>query len=264
MDKKLADMLWTARWGIKNKKMRTAKEAIDDALVHIGAEKKKTSRAQEPDRPSNPMPVDFMKGIEEPEFVVVKGVRFKDRGNYRTKTGMFEGLTLHYAVSGNEPRNARGVVRWLAKQGYAAPAMDKNGVIYIPEGYDIFRDWGYHAGKSKRKGKSGVSKYDLGLEVCCWGRNSKVGPYRTSKGEANIIAGKYQKFTAKQEKAIVNLIMWLKSQNPEFNLDNVYGHDELRTNVGRKGDKQDPGASLSMTMPKYRTYIKKQWAKLNK
>lgn len=253
MDKKLADILWTARWGIKNNKPDLAYDEVTKALVYIGAEQ--GAPEVEPDRPNNPMPEGYLKGIVEPEFIVVKGVRFKDRGAYKTSSGRFEGLVVHYTVSGRTASSARAVVSWLAQQGYGCMVMDEDGKIYIPEGFDVFRSWGYHAGVSKWKGRSSVSDAYAGMEICCWGKGSKVGPFRETKGESNMIAGKYQTYTEAQEKALTNFILWARSKNPEFDLQKVAGHDELRAEAGKKGDKQDPGASLSMTMPAYRAFL---------
>lgn len=253
MDKKLADLLWTARWGLNNKKPDVALTNVTAALVYIGAEK--AVEAPEPDRPNAPMPPNYLKGIREPKFVTVKGVKFPDRGAYKTAGGRFEGLVVHYTVSGRTASSARAVVSWLASQGYGCMVMDEDGIIYIPEGFDIFRDWGYHAGVSKWGSRSSVSSYFAGMEICCWGKNSKVGPFRETKGEANMIPGKYQTYTQAQEDELTNFILWARTKNPEFKLENVVGHDELRTAAGKKGDKQDPGASLSVTMPAYRAQL---------
>ncbi len=256
MDKKLADLLWTARWAIKNNKPDAAYNEITNALVHIGAEK--AAEEIEPDRPDNPMPEDYLSGIEEPEFVIVKGVKFKERGFYKTPSGKFSGLVVHYTVSGRKASNARNVVSWIASQGWGCMVMDEDGKIYIPEGFDIFSDWNYHAGVSKWGALSNVSNHFAGMEICCWGMNAKEGPYRESKGEANIVAGRYQTYTDAQEKALTNFILWARTKNPEFKLENVVGHDELRAAAGKKGDKQDPGASLSMTMPSYRSLLEQK------
>jgi len=193
--------------------------------------------------------------VETPEFVVVKGVRYVDRGAYKTPSGNFSGLVVHYTVSGRTANTARAVIDWLASQGYGCMAMDEDGKIYIPEGFDVFKSWGYHAGVSKWQGHSSVSDIFAGMEICCWGLNSKVGPYRESKGEANIIPGKYQMYTEAQEKSLINFILWARTKNLEFKLENVVGHDELRAEAGRRGDKQDPGNSLSMTMPMFRSFL---------
>lgn len=254
MDKALAEMLWTARWATKAGKPDVAYDEITNALVHIGAEK---PTGEEPDRPSNPVPENHLKGIVEPEFITVKGVRFKDRGAYKTPSGKFSGLVVHYTVSGRKASSARAVLDWLAKQGLGCMVMDEDGKIYIPEGFDVLRSWNHHAGVSKWGNLTSVSSHFAGMEICCWGKGSKEGPFRESKGEANIIAGKYQAYTEGQEKSLLNFILWARTKNPEFKIENVVGHDELRTAAGKHGDKQDPGASLSMTMPAFREHVKK-------
>lgn len=265
MDKKLAEKLWTARWAINAGKKKESIEAVTAALVHIGAEPVSSLPAdKEPDRPSSPPPAP-LKGITEPEFVIVKGVKFPDRGPYQTPSKTFEGLTIHYTVSGRTAASARAVVGWLASQGYGCMVMDEDGKIYIPEGFDVIREWGHHAGVSKWGNRSSVSKYFAGMEICCWGLNSKTGPYREAKkGDGYVVPGKYQTYTAAQEKALTNFILWARSINPAFRLENVVGHDELRVEAGKRGDKQDPGASLSMTMPAYREHLAKLEKNLKK
>lgn len=203
-------------------------------------------------------PTQGLGKFTEPEFVTVKGVKFVDRGDYKTPSGKFSGLVVHYTVSGRTESSAKGVIGWLRDQGYGCMVMDENGKIYIPEGFDVFKSWGYHAGVSKWAGRSSVSDVFAGMEICNWGLNSKVGPYREVKNsQGYVVSGKYQAYTEAQEKALTNFILWAKSKNPEFKLDNVVGHDELRREAGKPGDKADPGGSLSMTMPKYREYLKK-------
>lgn len=200
-------------------------------------------------------PNDIISSIMEPIFKTVKGVKYKDRGNYKTQSGMFSGLVVHYTVSGNAPT---GVVNWLAGQGYGCMVMDYDGVIYIPEGFDVLKSWGYHAGVSKWNGRSSVSDIFCGLEICNWGLNSKVGPFRTVTTEQGyVVAGTYQQYTEAQEKSLINFCLWAKKHNPEFSFDNVVGHDELRREAGKLGHKQDPGGSLSMTMPMLRELLKK-------
>lgn len=197
--------------------------------------------------------------VDTPIFKVVKGVKYKDRGNYNTPSGMFSGLTVHYTVSGNAPT---GVVNWLAEQGYGCMVMDYDGVIYIPEDFDVFKSYGYHSGVSKWNGRSSVSDIFAGMEICCWGRNppasvpeNEIRTVTTEQGY--VVAGRYQKYTEAQEKSLINFCLWAKKNNPEFIFDNVVGHDEIRREAGKLGDKQDPSGSLSMTMPQLRSLLKK-------
>lgn len=204
-------------------------------------------------------PVDL--GIESfvvtvPKFVRLP-IKFKDRGNYKTPTGKFKGLVVHYTVSGNSEKSAKGVVEWLAGQGYGCMVMDLNGAIYIPEDFDVMTDYGYHAGVSKWGNDTSVSDVFAGMEICCWGLNSKVGPFRTVTTEQGyVVAGTYQMYTEAQEKSLINFCLWAKKHNPQFSFDNVVGHDELRREAGKLGDKQDPSGSLSMTMPQLRSLLK--------
>ena len=193
--------------------------------------------------------------FKEPDFVKLAGVKFKPRGQSKTPSGMFSGLTVHYTVSGRKAINARSVLKYLADQNFGCMVMDEDGKIYIPENFNVLKDWNYHAGVSKWNGVESVSNIFAGMEICCWGKDSKEGPFRTSQGQENIYPGIYQQYTEAQELALVNFILWAKANNPEFKLENVVGHDELRAAAGKTGAKTDPGASLSMTMPQLRERV---------
>jgi hypothetical protein len=254
--------LYTARWTANKIKSISTDEKVDrlaDDLIQMISDLlaepvPDEAKPQQPDRP-NIEPTD-------PVFKVVKGKKFTSRGKYSTKSGMFSGLTIHYTVSGNAPT---GVVGWLADQGYGCMVMDYDGVIWIPEGFDVLQHWGHHSGVSKWNGRSSVSDVFAGMEICCWGLSSKVGPFRTvTTKEGYVVAGKYQAYTEAQEKSLINFCMWAKKHNPEFSLDNVVGHDELRKEAGKLGDKQDPGGSLSMPMTKFRELLKKEYVQLTK
>jgi len=253
MDKELRDQLFSARWAVANDKKEYAYEKITEALLRIGALNQMVDEFEELPEEIPPEAVE----IEEPEFVEVSGVKFKDRGAYRTPSGKFKGLVVHYTVSNRTAKSAVAVLRYLANHKYrmGCMVMDEDGKIYIPKGWDPLTEWGGHAGKSSWKGDSGLSDEYAGMEICCWGKGSKVGPFRSNEGEENIIKGKYQQFTDKQEKALTNFILWARQVNNEFQLDLVVGHDEARADIGLKGDKSDPGASLSLTMPKYRQFL---------
>lgn len=195
--------------------------------------------------------------IKEPTFVVVKEVKFKPRGPYKTASGNFSGLVVHYTVSGRTEASAKANLHWLAKTNIGCMVMDGDGKIYIPEEFNIFNQWAPHAGVSKWGGYEQVSNRFAGMEICCWGTevDRATGLIRESVANENIIAGKYQAYTDAQEESLINFILWALKKNPEFKIENVVGHDELRAAAGRKGDKTDPGASLSMTMPTFRALL---------
>lgn len=204
----------------------------------------------EPDRPTQKYPT--------PNFVVVPGVRFNKQGRFRTRSGKAKGVLVHYTVSGREARNAEGVLRYLAKRGLGCPVMDAYGTIYIPEGFDPLTDVAWHAGKSHYGGLSGMSRYLVGMEICNWGRltpesKKRVSKMRRSPGKHNIVAGEYEPFTKEQEEALTGFILWVSKMSPDFDVNFVVGHDEVSP-----GRKTDPGASLSMSMPEYREYLKRR------
>ena len=131
--------------------------------------------------------------------------------------------------------------------------------------------WGNHAGHTwhPRLG-TGLSNKLVGIEMCGPGMVTKQGGvYKTWFGETCTEAevrfsekvenvtrvGHYVKFTEAQEKALFDLIMWMRNTNPAvFKLENVFGHDEIAVQAGTQtlGRKQDPGAGLSAYMPEFR------------
>ena len=226
----------------------------------------------EPERPEKTPGEDTMIQIEEekkpvfspnpPQFNYVSGVSFKKRGSFKTRSGMPKGVLIHYTVSNRKASSAQAVMKSLARRGLGCPVMDENGVIHIPKGFDPLKDVGYHAGKSAYAGKSGMSLYMVGLEVCCWGRlSSETRKYvkadeirRASSKIANIAKGDYQMFTQKQERAILDFIAYVKAMSPDWGgVEWVRGHDEVAVPLGRK---TDPGYSLSKPMPQYREMLK--------
>jgi len=151
------------------------------------------------------------------------------------------------------------------ENGYTYFVIDKDGNI----GQNFSLDsWGSHAGQSTWPGLGDRVSDDLvGIEIQCAGMLEKSGSvYKTWYGEtvpasdvrtvaaqtANQEAGAYQKYTAAQEDALIRLLTWLRENNPDvFSYDYVLGHDEVSPRR-----KNDPGGSLSMTMPALRKKLK--------
>lgn len=140
----------------------------------------------------------------------------------------------------------------------------------VVQGFPLNK-WGWHAGKSSHPSLPGsVSDELIGIEICNAGLLEKRGSKYYSwygleipedqvrhvkKNTENQRAGYYHKYTQAQEDALINLLLWLKRNNPKvFDLSLVLGHDEVST-----GRKQDPGGSLSMTMPNFRKHLVKLW-----
>jgi len=180
----------------------------------------------------------------------------------------------------------------VSKGAYCYFVIDRDGNVH--QNFPLDR-WGYHAGESAWKGLSGtVSNELVGIEIQNAGKlrdywkdgrdkkhtcpEGKLAAWftRPDKGDAyfdkeedarygsdddNIQRGWYHKYSVEQERALEELLLWLKSNNPKvFDLDLVLGHDEVAgpKGIGRKR-KSDPGASLSMTMTEFRKYLKKMY-----
>jgi N-acetyl-anhydromuramyl-L-alanine amidase AmpD len=237
-------------------------------LIELLTQYMATKPGQEPERPTvtptvvvagkpTTTPIIDKPGlhITEPIVQVIKGVHYKTHGHFATKSGKARGLVVHYTVSGRSQASAKGVVQYLASQGLGCPVMDENGIIYVPENFNWLTDVVYHAGVSSWKGVSGISAYNIGMEMCNWGTDAeKHGAKdlrKVSSKHDNQKIGTYQMYTAAQEKSLINVCLWLKKQCPEFDFDWVVGHDEIAPTR-----KEDPGGSLSMSMPALRQLLK--------
>lgn len=195
--------------------------------------------------------------------IVELDIKWQSKGRFATSDGKPVGSVLHYTVSGNTASSAKAVANYFANTpkslGYqlACPIMDKDGVIYIPKGWNILGDRNNHAGSSNWNGYSGLSATHTGLEVCSYGKldsssRSKVGAHeiRSSKAVANIKAGDYHAYTQDQEDMIINWYIYHLKNCKNFKIANICGHDECAPSR-----KSDPGGSLSMTMPELRKML---------
>lgn len=140
--------------------------------------------------------------------------------------------------------------------------------------------WGSHAGESFWPSLGAfVSRHLVGIEVVCagmvtahpdgrfttwWGSGinfNDVNLIYDASTDSNRSAndnrapGFYARFTARQESALTDLLIWLKQNNPDvFDLGLVLGHDEVSP-----GRKMDPGGSLSMSMPEFRGHLDREY-----
>ncbi len=179
--------------------------------------------------------------------------------------GYPQGAVVHFTAG--RRNGLASALNYQVEQGHLYFVIDEDGNI----GQNFSLDsWGYHAGTSSYPSLSGSVSNDLvGIEVQCSGKLTKQGSnyrtwYRTTVSESEVRAipnkkdnqerGYYEKYTEAQEIALTALILWLHKNNPRvFSLDLVVGHDEVSP-----GRKNDPGGSLSMTMPEYRDYLRVQ------
>jgi hypothetical protein len=210
-----------------------------------------------PERP-NPDAIGLGR-LRYPAAIHNVGGLMKTIGRYAN--GYPQGAIVHF-TSGS---SAESSLSWGIESGYCFFLIAKDGTVY--QNFDLDK-WGYHAGSSSWPGLSGsVSDELVGIEIDCAGGLEKVGGgkfkswfgrmydeacVRYSSGKDNVKPGYYEMYTPEQETALIALLRWLKSNKPDvFDFDFVLGHDEVAPSR-----KDDPGASLSMTMPKFREHLK--------
>lgn len=191
--------------------------------------------------------------------LAVKGTGMKMQGEYRK--GYPEGAVVHFTAGRcDTEQEAKDSLSWGIGEGYMFFVIGPTGVVY--QNFPLSH-WGHHAGSSSHPDLgSSVSKYLVGIEVACAGRVDDNGKawfnkyypserLRTVKASGNRQAGTYVKYTEAQEKALRDLLVWLHKNNPSvFKIDLILGHDEVSP-----GRKNDPGGSLSVTMPELRNEI---------
>jgi len=202
---------------------------------------------------------------EVPEIIDVD-VDMKTQGKYLTKSGNARGLVVHYTAGRmeNGDKDAINTVKSMAKRGLGCLVMSSTGKIFKSKDQGL-NEVAWHAGKSSWKGKTGISRYCMGMEICCPGKLDENGKawfgtvYNNSrdvKAEANRKAGKYAKFSPEQEKSLIDFCLWQLDVNPEFDIDWICGHDEIAP-----ARKSDPGGSLNWAMPAFRWIIKDKFSK---
>jgi len=230
-------------------------------------------REKELIEPSRETATEVKKPYEVPQIVEVE-VEAKTHGKYLTESGKAQGLVVHFTAGRYEKgaKSAKNTLQYLAKKGLCCLVMDVNGVVYKAKSQDL-DEIGWHAGESEFKDKKGMSRYLLGMEICNAGKliekEGKFFPWWSFSEEkllpdqepihsvnridfqsSNQKPGVYHKFTWAQEQSLINFILWQLDVNPEFKISHVVGHDEIAP-----GRKNDPGGSLSMTMPEFRNMI---------
>jgi hypothetical protein len=190
----------------------------------------------------------------------------RTRGSY--PKGGPEGALVHW-TAGRPEQTLDAAMAYQAKRGFTYFCIDADG--NVGQNFPLNRH-GYHGGKSYwPKFGNYVSNRIVGIEVLNPGVVDKSNApwfdddlhYDESlirvvtKKVDNMAAGRYYKYTEAQEKSLVRLLLWLDRNFAEFDLDYVLGHDEVSP-----GRKVDPGGSLSMSMPRFREFLKKKKAQL--
>lgn len=196
------------------------------------------------------------------------GPKMRTHGNF--KNNYPEYVVIHFTAgrSLKGDKDSINCINYGIEQGYAYFCLSRIGTLYQTHSLG---EYGWHAGKSEFRGLKGMSQRSIGIEINCAGRVTKNnGYYKTwfgeylpeaeirelKKAQDNSPAGFYHRYTIEQEKTLLDFLMWLKWNNTDFDFDNVVGHNEIAIPAGRK---DDPGGSLSMSMPEYREFLKSHY-----
>lgn len=220
----------------------------------------------EPVIPSEPVVSEKL--LWYPKAVIPKR-KMSGAGTYQH--GYPQGAIVHFtAGQDRKEQDALDSYEWGCDQGYVFFVIGPTGIVY--QGFPL-NVRGSHAGTSAWPGLGdSVSKYLVGIEVACAGEldgNGKswfgvtypeIETRRVSEQALNGEGptGQYKRFTIEQEKALIDLLVWLKKNNPDvFNIDYVLSHSEVS---GKKTlgywRKSDISGSLSITMKKLRELLK--------
>lgn len=178
------------------------------------------------------------------------------------------GAVVHFTAGRDKTeQDMINSMTWGVSQKFAFFGIGPTGVVY--QAHPLNR-WGSHAGSSfwNYLGKN-VSTKLVGIEIACAGELTNGRSWfnvsypesetRTVKeSEHGCKSGQYKRFTEAQEKALFELLLWLKNNCPEvFSLDYVLGHHEVSGRIGLGHyRKTDPGGSLSISMDELRARLK--------
>jgi N-acetyl-anhydromuramyl-L-alanine amidase AmpD len=185
--------------------------------------------------------------------------------------GYPQGAVVHFTAGhdSSESKALDTVIHGI-NSGYVYLVISPSGKVY--QSFPLNRG-GSHAGVSNWPGIGpGVSRKLIGIEVVCAGKlddKTKKSWFGVSyseseinyvtEGEFKCPTGYYKKFTKAQEESLIDLLVWLKKNNPDvFDPDWILGHHEVS---GKEGigswRKSDPGGSLSMPMHELREIVKR-------
>ena len=219
---------------------------------------KRTLREPQREKLSVKLPKDYRR----PRILDVD-IEVKTHGKYKTKSGKPRGAVVHF-TSGNygEPQDALNTLSSMVDRGLGALVLDRDGTFYRAKNHDQNKVT-YHAGISRWKDVESLSFYCVGIEVVSAGKLDKDGrswfgttipieDRRYVPQRDNIEAGVYHTFTAAQELSLRNFMLWQRLLNQDFMFSWVVGHDEIARPKGRRND---PGGSLSSSMPEFRAHL---------
>lgn len=260
--------LYTLRWHVRRLTGHEAdKTAALGLLARLLGEQPKPEPAEaDPGvHPKFAFSSDTLGGKLRCPFATQHKREARARGRY--PQGYPEGAVVHF-TAGRESQTVADALNFQASKGHMYFVIDAEG--RIGQNFDL-NEHGYHAGESYWEGLGRyVSNRVVGIEVLCPGQLDgsrrpwfSREPYpeevcRYVEAKDNRVAGWFYAYTKQQEQALEQLLCWLHLNNPDiFRLDYVLGHDEVAGPAGLGWQrKTDPGGSLSVTMPQFRSKLK--------
>jgi hypothetical protein len=256
------EKLYTARW--YNREMQKHNPADDiKSLLNKQFEVLSDLIGDEPpivvEEPDRPNQGELGKKLLWYPLAEITAEKMPTRGTYLNKYPV--GAVVHFTAgrSLKGDSDAINTIRGGIRNGYCYFCISRDGSVF--QSFPLDR-WGYHCGTSSwpELGSSLSSKL-VGIEICNAGRlrEGNVSWFGEKYPDSEVrtvgkefqVAGTYHKYTEAQEKSLIDLLVWLKLNNPEvFQVKNILGHDEISP-----GRKNDPAGALSMPMPELRKLI---------
>lgn len=259
------EKLYTARWFNEEiqeistqEKVKQHAQSQHKILSELIGGGEPTLPQEEPERPH---PSEVGQKLLWCPLATITQEKMPTRGQYAKKYP--KGAVVHFTAgrSLKGDSDALNTLRGGIQNGYCYFVISNDGTIF--QSFPLDR-WGYHCGKSAWPSLgSSLSNQLVGIEVCCAGKLNSSGvswfgeTYPKEKTRLigtkwqNQEAGLYHAYTPEQEKALIELLVWLKLNNPDvFEIDYILGHDEISP-----GRKNDPGGSLSVPMSEFRKII---------
>jgi N-acetyl-anhydromuramyl-L-alanine amidase AmpD len=241
---------------------------LDELLSNLFGQKK-----EEPQENSRINPEEVNQKLNYIPFAIQHSNQMPTKGEYEDSYPV--GAVIHFTAGDYKQgvKSAINSIQYGIKLDFCYLCISYDGQIIQA---NPLNRWGYHCGESQWPGLGkSLSRKLIGIEICCLGIvekkdgkyknwfNQEVSPdlVRYTPGNDNQSKGYYHIFSKEQETALIELLVWLKSNNSKvFDINYILGHDEVS---GKKGlgyfRKTDPGGSLSMTMTELRAKVKQEY-----
>ena len=258
------DKLYTIRWYNAKIEERAGTHEVRDLarsqLLEINKllEGEGVTLPEEPERPS---PYEEGKKLLYYPNATITAEKMPTQGTYHQNYPI--GAVVHFTAgrSLKGDSDAINTIRSGIANGYCYFCISNDGTVF--QSFPLNR-WGYHCGKSTWPGLgSGLSNKLVGIEICCAGKldNNNTSWFGETypANQTRIVgasgareAGNYHKYTPQQEASLIDLLVWLKKNNPDvFQIENILYHEDISP-----GRKNDPGGSISLSRIELQDKIK--------